>query len=95
VKQTIYYISGSLFLVIMMGMIITSENGFLDMVKMRSMLKAIETTSSQVSMENTSLYRKINRLKSDPDYIENIARTEMGMVAEDDVVILFDDTDTD
>jgi len=28
VKQTIYYISGSLFLVIMMGMIITSENGF-------------------------------------------------------------------
>lgn len=94
VKQTIYYVSAVFSLVIMMGMIIFSNNGFLDMMEMRRTLENVEITSSRISIKNTSLCRKINRLKSDPDYIENIARNEMGMVAEGDMVILFNDCDS-
>ena len=95
VKQTLYYISAVFSLAIMMTMIIFSENGFMDMMKMKRTLSEIEMASHQISYENKSLCRKINRLKSDPEYIENIARNEMGMVAEDDMVILFKDRNTE
>ena len=52
IKQTIYYISGSLFIVILMFMIVTSENGLLDMIKLKRRLNEIEAINRQVEVEN-------------------------------------------
>ncbi len=42
-----------------------------------------------VTIENQKLIRMINRLKSDSGYIENVAREELGMVAEEDLIFKF------
>jgi cell division protein FtsB len=38
--------------------------------------------------ENVNLYRTIRRLKTDPVYIESVARNELGMVGKDDIIII-------
>ena len=43
----------------------------------------------EVEKKNTALYRNIQRLKDDPEYIEDIARTELGMVGKDELVYQF------
>ena len=43
--------------------------------------------NEQLSHPNLSLSVEIDRLKHDPKYIENIARQELGMVAEDELIL--------
>ena len=43
--------------------------------------------NEQLSHQNLSLSVEIDRLKHDPKYIENIARQELGMVAEDELIL--------
>ncbi len=43
--------------------------------------------NGQLSQQNLSLSVEIDRLKHDPKYIENIARQELGMVAEDELIL--------
>jgi len=43
--------------------------------------------NEQRSRQNLSLSVEIDRLKHDPKYIENIARQELGMVAEDELIL--------
>jgi cell division protein FtsB len=38
-------------------------------------------------MENRSIGVEIDRLKHDPEYIENIARQELGMIGENEVIL--------
>ncbi len=38
-------------------------------------------------MENLSISIEIDRLKHDPEYIENVARKELGMIGEDEVIL--------
>ncbi|MBW2177339.1 MAG: septum formation initiator family protein, partial [Deltaproteobacteria bacterium] len=34
-----------------------------------------------------TLYRTIKRLRNDPQYIESVARKELGMIKEDEVIL--------
>ena len=43
--------------------------------------------NEQLSHQNLSMSVEIDRLKHDPKYIENIARQELGMVAEDELIL--------
>ncbi len=43
----------------------------------------------ELQKRNQALYRNIQRLKDDPEYIEDIARTELGMVGKDELVYQF------
>ena len=36
------------------------------------------------------MHRKIKRLKEDPDFVENIARQELKMIAKDEIVFIVD-----
>jgi cell division protein FtsB len=45
--------------------------------------------SFELEKKNRALYGNIQRLKNDPEYIENIARTELGMVGKDELVYQF------
>ncbi len=39
--------------------------------------------------KNLSLRREIERLKTDPAYIEHVARQELGMIGRDEVIVRF------
>ena len=85
-------ISAIILIVAMMGLICCSDKGLFDMQRMKIIKADIDRKNTEIKMENKELYRKINRLKTDMSYIENIARQEMGMVGEADVVLKFKDT---
>lgn len=67
--------------------IIVSEHGFADLVLLkREQAKLIEE-NERLTRENLSISIEIDRLKHDPEYIENVARKELGMIGEDEVII--------
>lgn len=72
----------------LMLLIVFGDNGLVELSRLRAREQALAGQNETLARENVSLYRTIGRLKSDPVYIESVARNELGMVGKDDVVIL-------
>ncbi|OQY00747.1 MAG: hypothetical protein B6I26_06970 [Desulfobacteraceae bacterium 4572_130] len=73
--------------ILLFFLILKSENGLMDFFDLKSEIKIIETKNNQLKEKNIELARKIERLKHDMKYIEHIARHELGMAADDELVI--------
>jgi cell division protein FtsB len=67
--------------------IIFGEHGFLDLNTLKKERDQLAEKNEQLSHQNLSLSVEIDRVKHDPKYIENIARQELGMVAEDELIL--------
>ena len=67
--------------------IIFSENGLADLNRLKAERDIILKRNTELIQENLSLSRKIERLKNDPEYVENVARKELGVIGKDEVVI--------
>jgi cell division protein FtsB len=74
-------------LVSLLFFIIFGEHGFIDLNILKKERGQLVEKNEQLSRENLSLSVEIDRLKHDPKYIENIARQELGMVAEDELIL--------
>jgi cell division protein FtsB len=82
---------GALLLISYIALIFTGENGLQDLDAMKQELKTINAKNEEIQQENVEIYRKIERLKTDPAYMENIAREELKMIGEKEIVFKFDD----
>ena len=67
--------------------IIFGEHGFTDLNILKNERNQLAGKNEQLTHENLSLSVEIDRLKHDPRYIENIARQELGMVGEDELIL--------
>ena len=67
--------------------IIFGEHGFMDLNTLKKERDQLAEKNEQLSHQNLSLSVEIDRLKHDPRYIENIARQELGMVGEDELIL--------
>ncbi|MDH3882866.1 MAG: septum formation initiator family protein [Desulfobacterales bacterium] len=67
--------------------IIFGEHGLIDLNILKKERDQLAEKNEQRSRQNLSLSVEIDRLKHDPKYIENIARQELGMVAEDELIL--------
>jgi cell division protein FtsB len=76
---------GVLALVFLWG--ILGRNGLADLIKLRAKRTQWESRNSAVEAQNSALLHQIERLKNDWDFIESIARKELEMVRENEVVI--------
>jgi cell division protein FtsB len=47
----------------------------------------LSKNNDALKKENLSLYREIERLKNDPEYVEDVARKELGVIGKDEVII--------
>ncbi|MBN2715792.1 MAG: septum formation initiator family protein [Deltaproteobacteria bacterium] len=65
------------------------ENGFQRVEKLKTELGSLKARNRRLSRENEAVRRKIQAIQSDVDYIENIARNEMGMIGPDEVIYQF------
>ena len=74
-------------LVSLLFFIIFGEHGFIDLNILKKEKDQLAEKNEQLSHENLSLSVEIDRLKHDPRYIENIARQELGMIAEDELIL--------
>jgi cell division protein FtsB len=67
--------------------IMFSDSGLADLFKLRSEKDRLLQENARLKRENLTLYRTIERLKNDPEYIESIARKELGMIKEGEVIL--------
>jgi cell division protein FtsB len=74
-------------LVVFVGLLITFGNrGLWDSYLMQKRLHELQRANQDIVYENASLKKEINLLQSNLTYIEMIARNDLGMVKQGDVV---------
>jgi len=66
--------------------IIFGENGVVDLHMLKMERDSLLKRNAELSQENLSLYREIERLRNDPKYVENVARQELGVIGKDEVI---------
>lgn len=86
-KQSIFLSIAGLLLFLLLFFIIFGEHGFIDLNILKTERNQLVEKNEQLTHENISLSIGIDRLKHDPKYIENIARQELGMVGEDELIL--------
>ena len=76
-----------------LGLIITwlgfGERGFLHLYRMEKNRQAYLERIREVEKENQALIEEIRRLNTDTAYLESVARKELGLVKEDEILYRF------
>lgn len=67
--------------------IVFGENGLVDLNRLKTERDYLLQKNKALTKENLSLYREIERLKKDPEYVENVARQELGVIGKDEVIL--------
>ena len=84
-KNLIYFFLLTLFSMLLF--ILFSDKGLSDLFKLKSERDRLMNQNVQLKRENYTLYRTIERLRNDPEYIESVARKELGMIKKDEVIL--------
>jgi cell division protein FtsB len=74
------------FLLFMALLITFGNRGFVDNYLMSKRLTQLKSQTNEITIENDELKKKILLLRNDVNYIEAIARNELGMVKKGDIV---------
>ena len=86
-KQGIFLSIAGILLFSLLFFIVFGEYGYIDLTVLKTERDQLVEKNELLTDENISLSVEIDRLKNDPKYIENIARQELGMVAEDELIL--------
>jgi cell division protein FtsB len=86
-KQGVFLSIAVVLLFSLLFFIIFGEHGLIDLNTLKNERDQLAEKSEQLTRKNLSLSVEIDRLKHDPKYIENVARQELGMVAEDELIL--------
>ncbi|MFO7751140.1 MAG: septum formation initiator family protein [Desulfobacteraceae bacterium] len=84
--QRIVLVAVVLGMVFISLLIVYSENGLKDLLALYREEERICETNRQLEAENRKLVRQVKRLKQDMDYIEHLARHELGMAGREELV---------
>jgi cell division protein FtsB len=85
--QRIFITAAGVLLAALFFFIIVSEHGLMDLIFLKKEQRELVEKSERLTQENLSIGIEIDRLKHDPEYIENVARKELGMIGEDEVIL--------
>jgi cell division protein FtsB len=86
-KQGVFLSIAGVLLFSLLFFIIFGEHGLIDLNTLKNERDQLAEKSEQLTRKNLSLSVEIDRLKHDPKYIENVARQELGMVGEDELIL--------
>ncbi len=73
-----------------LGAILFGDNGLIALNRKKAQLEEIQAENRVIEKDNRALYRRVNRLKNDPAYLEYIIRQELSLVGEDEIVFKFE-----
>ena len=83
------------FILILGILVFFGERGILHRLHLRKELERLKETNTKMSEENQKLKGEVKRLQTERKYIEEIARKELGMVKEGEIIYQFDTTGRD
>jgi cell division protein FtsB len=86
-KQNIFISVAVVLLFSLLFFIIFSEHGLVDLNTLKKERDQLVEKNELISDENLALSGEIDRLQHDPKYIESIARQELGMVGQDELIL--------
>jgi len=69
--------------------IVFGDRGLVAVNRLRGERDRLRMDNRDLKEKNFALQREIERLKTDPAYIEHIARQELGMIGRDEVILRF------
>jgi len=81
-------IAGIILVLCLAGWLLVSPHGMVRSYRLHREISRLKEETDRLARENQALREEIRRLKSDPAYIEEVARKELGMIRENE--ILFD-----
>lgn len=86
-KQYVFLSIAVLILFSLLFFIVFGEHGLIDLNTLKNERAQLAEKSEQLTRQNLLLSVEIDRLMHDPKYIENVARQELGMVGEDELIL--------
>jgi len=66
------------------------EKGILHLLRLQKEVNQIKEKNAKIQEENQKLKEEVSRLQREKRYIEEIARKELGMVKEGEIIYQFD-----
>ena len=82
------YVLGALILLLSLVTVV-GERGALHLWRLRGEKSRLDEQNYQLQKENWALRQRILQIRSDPDYLEKLAREELNMVRPGEVVYRF------
>jgi cell division protein FtsB len=84
-----------LFLILIFSLILGlltffGDKGVLHLLRLQRELSRIKDDNRKIEEENQKLREEVKRLQSEKRYVEEIARKELGMVKEGEIIYQFD-----
>jgi cell division protein FtsB len=86
-KITLGLVFSAMFVLLLV--VIFGDNGWVELKRLQDTHMALIKDNAMLTRENSKMYDIVDRLQNDPDYIENIARQELGMIRPDEVIFKF------
>jgi len=77
-------------LTVLSGFSVFGQRGFMHMVRLRQEVHLIESSNEMLRQENGVLQSEIGLLKHDLKYIEEVARKELGLVRQEELIYRVD-----
>ena len=71
--------------------ILFGDDGLLDLRRLRHTHQQLIESNTGLTQENLEMYHNVDRLQNDPQYVENIARHELGMIRSNELIFTFKD----
>ena len=69
--------------------VVFSDNGWLELRRMRATHARLLQENERLNLDNRRMYRSIERMQNDPEFMENVARRELGMIRGDELIFTF------
>jgi cell division protein FtsL len=84
-----YLLAALALVLVILGLAVFTDQGLLGLYRLRQEKARMEERLAQLETENARLRVEIERLKSDRAYLEKVAREELGLVNQDEMVFQF------
>jgi cell division protein FtsB len=79
------------FLIILISIIFSSlgEKGLFKSLSLYRKIREIDSNIENLQIKNKETQKEIERLKNDDVYIEKLAKEELGLIREDEIIYVF------
>ena len=78
-------------IVIVWYFIIFGEKGVIRIIQLEQERHRITREGSLIKKDNKKLKEEIRRLREDPKYLESVARRDLGLIKENEILFIFED----
>jgi len=87
--KKMYLLAAGVLILAILGFATFTDQGLLGLYRLKQDKARLEARLTQLKAENERLRAEIERLKTDPAYLEKVAREELGLVHQDELVFQF------